>query len=229
MSRGIFITATGTDAGKTYVTALIVKKLAQSGLNAGYYKAALSGAICVNNKLIPGDAEYVRTTSGITQPTEQMVSYVYKNAVSPHLAAKSEGNPVEAEKVKRDFSNICNTYNYVTVEGSGGIVCPIRYEKENIIFLEDIIKLLKLPVLLIADAGLGTINYVVTSCEYIKSKNIKIQGIILNNYDETNPMHVDNKFMIEEITNIPIVATVEKNAKDINIDIDSLKKLYVEI
>ena len=44
MSKGIFITATGTDIGKTFVTALIVKKLRDAGLNAGYYKAALSGA-----------------------------------------------------------------------------------------------------------------------------------------------------------------------------------------
>ena len=44
MSKGIFITATGTDMGKTYITALIVKKRAESGVNAGYYKAALSGA-----------------------------------------------------------------------------------------------------------------------------------------------------------------------------------------
>ena len=44
MSKGIFITATGTDAGKTYVTALIVKALHQAGLSAGYYKAALSSA-----------------------------------------------------------------------------------------------------------------------------------------------------------------------------------------
>ena len=60
MSKGLFITATGTDVGKTYATALLVKKLVQAGLKAGYYKAALSGAEYRDGVLVPGDADYVR-------------------------------------------------------------------------------------------------------------------------------------------------------------------------
>lgn len=55
MAKGLFVTGTGTDVGKTYVTALIVKKLREAGLNAGYYKAALSGAERVDGHLVPGD------------------------------------------------------------------------------------------------------------------------------------------------------------------------------
>ena len=65
MSKGLFVSATGTDVGKTYVTALLVKKLVQSGLAAGYYKAALSGAECQNGQLVPGDADYVRRVAGL--------------------------------------------------------------------------------------------------------------------------------------------------------------------
>ncbi len=43
MPKGLFVTATNTEVGKTYVTALLVKKLREAGLNAGYYKAVLSG------------------------------------------------------------------------------------------------------------------------------------------------------------------------------------------
>ena len=50
MTKGIFITATGTDVGKTYVSALIVKKLRELGINCGYYKPALSGAEFINGK-----------------------------------------------------------------------------------------------------------------------------------------------------------------------------------
>ena len=56
MAKGIFVTGTGTDVGKTYVTALIVKKLADAGIHAGYYKAALSGAESIEES----DAGYVR-------------------------------------------------------------------------------------------------------------------------------------------------------------------------
>ena len=65
MGKGIFITATGTDVGKTYVTGLLVKKLREAGLNAGYYKAALSGAEITPEGLLPGDADFVRRMAGL--------------------------------------------------------------------------------------------------------------------------------------------------------------------
>lgn len=96
MSRNIFIAGTGTDVGKTFVSGLIVKKLAESGCNVGYFKAAVSGnERAADGSLVPGDAVHVKTTSGISQLVEQMCPYVYQMAVSPHLAAKIEGNPVD--------------------------------------------------------------------------------------------------------------------------------------
>ncbi|MCC8169750.1 MAG: dethiobiotin synthase [Oscillospiraceae bacterium] len=226
MSKGIFITATGTDVGKTYVTGLIVKKLVQNGINAGYYKAALSGAENVNGTLIPGDADFVRKTAGLkTMPT---VSYIYKNAVSPHLAAKIEGNPVELSIVKSDFTAEAEKYDYITVEGSGGIICPIRYDEQKI-FLEDIIKSLGLSALIVADAGLGTINSVVLTVEYMRSRNIKINGIIFNNFHKGNVMEEDNLKMTEEITGIKVIAAVSENSENLDIDINSLLSLYEEV
>ncbi len=229
MSKGIFITATGTDVGKTYVTALIIKKLIECGVKAGYYKAALSGAEERDGVLVPGDAEYVKTVSGINQSLNKMVSYVYKNAVSPHLAANIEGNPVELEKIKDDYKSLQNEYDYITVEGSGGIVCPIRVDDKEQIMLEDIVKLLNLSVLIVADGGLGTINSVMQTCEYIKSKGIPIKGIILNNFDKTSIMHRDNKSMIKSLTGVSVIAEVEHGCKDINIDTDRLMSVYDEI
>ena len=67
MTKGLFISATGTDVGKTYVTALLVKALRQAGYEAGYYKAALSGAVPDGQSLVPGDAQYVCQTAGIPE------------------------------------------------------------------------------------------------------------------------------------------------------------------
>ncbi|MBQ3943095.1 MAG: AAA family ATPase, partial [Elusimicrobia bacterium] len=89
MSKGLFITGTGTDIGKTYVTGLILKKLRGSGRNAAYFKAAMSGnERDLSGSLIPGDAVHVKTVSGIDQPLSEMCPYVYRTAVSPHLASK---------------------------------------------------------------------------------------------------------------------------------------------
>lgn len=225
MSKKIFITATGTDIGKTFVTALIVKKLRDAGYNAGYYKAALSGADVTENGLIPGDAYYVNKIANINEKMDNLVSYIYKEAVSPHLASKIEGNPVEMNKVVEDFNNALSKYDYLTMEGSGGIVCPIRYDHIKIL-LEDIIKELGLSTLIIADAGLGTINNVVLTVEYLKNRNISIKGIILNRYCENNLLHEDNKKMIEMITKIPVIAVVKENDKELIININKLLEIY---
>ncbi|MCI7804828.1 MAG: dethiobiotin synthase [Oscillospiraceae bacterium] len=220
MSKGIFVTATGTDVGKTYVTALIVKKLRESGLNAGYYKAALSGADCIADS----DAGYVNKTANINQEENTLISYLYKNAVSPHLAAKIEGEPVDLEKVKADYEKVCQTYDYVTAEGSGGIICPIRWDNKHIL-LEDIIKLLGVPAVVIAESGLGTINSTVLTTEYLKARGIPVKGIILNNYTGSK-MQEDNLEMIEEISGFPVIACVKPDDKDIDIDSSFLAGLY---
>lgn len=225
MSKGIFITATGTDIGKTYVTALIVKKLRDAGLNAGYYKAALSGAEETSAGLLPGDADYVARISGIQEKSENLVSYIYKEAVSPHLAALREGNPVDMRKVEADFQNALARYDYVTMEGSGGIICPIRWDDEHIL-LEDIIKRLGLETLVISNAALGSINACALTIYYLQQHGIAVRGIILNDYDDSDFMQRDNRKMIEEITGIPVITCVKKNDVDLDINAEKLKELY---
>ena len=73
MSKAVFITGTGTDIGKTYLSGLIVKKLAQAGKNPAYYKAAMSGNDRrADGSLIPGDALFVKEMSGISQSLDDI-------------------------------------------------------------------------------------------------------------------------------------------------------------
>lgn len=226
MSKGIFITATGTDVGKTYVTGLLVKKLRDAGLNAGYYKAALSGAEeQPDGSWLPGDAAFVAQTAGIPAKPEELVSYIYKTAVSPHLAALREGHPVEMSKIVRDYQASLAKYDYVTMEGSGGIICPIRWDEQHIL-LEDIIKELGLGTLVISTAALGSINACVLTIYYLQQHGIPVRGIILNNYDGEDFMQADNKRMIEEISGVPVIAAVKPNAKELDIDVKFLQSLY---
>lgn len=226
MGKALFITGTGTDIGKTYVTALIVKKLREAGLDGGYYKAALSGAIPDSaGKLLPGDALCVNRVAGLGEQTEHLVTYVYRDAVSPHLAAKINHLPIDLDRVKADFARAKARHDYLTMEGSGGIICPIRWDEEHIL-LEDIIKKLDLGVLVISNAALGSINNCVLTISYLKQKNIPVRGIILNNYDGSNFMQADNKRMMEEITAVPVLACVPPNASELDIDVEVLKGLY---
>ena len=228
MSKKLFITGTGTDVGKTYVTGLLIKKLKELGKSAAYYKAAMSGNDRDGEgKLIPGDSVFVKNMSGITQPTEDMCPYVYEHAYSPHLASRLEGNPVKMDVVKAGFQKVCGAYDYVTVEGSGGIRCPICFDEADI-QLEDIVRELGLSSLIVADAGLGTINGVVLTVEYMRQKGLPLQGLIFNHYHKGNVMEEDNLAMCRHITGLPIVACVEDGACELNIEEEVLLSLYKE-
>ena len=226
MSKNLFITGTGTDIGKTYVTGLMIKKLQESGLKAAYYKAAMSGNDRrEDGSLIPGDAVRVKNMSGISQPPEEMCPYVYENAYSPHLASRLEGNPVQPEVVKAGFEKVAAEYHYVTMEGSGGILCPICFDEQKIM-LEDVITMLDLSCLLIADAGLGTINQVVLTWFYMKARNIPVKGIIFNHFHRGDIMEEDNLRMCEYMTGLKVLACVADGDTQLNMELSELTALY---
>lgn len=229
MSKALFVTGTGTDTGKTYITGLIVKKLQEAKKNPAYYKAAMSG----NDRrpdgtLIPGDALAVQTMSGIDQSLTSMCPYVYEHAYSPHLASRLEGNPVVMDVVTHGFADATAVYDYVTVEGSGGILCPICFDEARI-QLEDVVKELHLSSILIADAGLGTINSVVLTAEYMKTHGLPLKGIIFNHYHPGDVMEDDNIFMCEHMTGLPTLAKVQDGDTELDMNIDALCALYDEV
>lgn len=218
MNKGYFVTATGTDVGKTFVTALLVKKWRDSGIDAGYYKAALSGAELRNGKWVAGDADYVKRIANLSDTQEQLVSYVYKEAVSPHLAARKEGNPVELAKVKADFEAACARHEFIFAEGSGGIICPIRYDDQKV-FLEDIIKTVKFPILVVTTAALGSINACVLTVEYARSRGLDIRGLIVNRYGSSGNLEMedDNIRMMQDLTGLEILAKVKDGDADLGV------------
>ena len=226
MGKGIFVTGTGTDVGKTYVTGLIIKKIKENGMTPGYFKAAMSGNEREEDgTLIPDDALWVKNVSGISQSVEEMCPYVYEHAYSPHLASRLEGNHVEMAAVLDNYRKVKEKYDYITVEGSGGILCPICFDEARI-GLTDIIDEMELDCILVADAGLGTINSVVLTYEYMKNRNMNIKGMIFNHYIADNIMHEDNIRMCEYMTGLPTLAKVSMGDVDLNIDIAELISLY---
>jgi dethiobiotin synthase len=226
MSKNLFIAGTGTDVGKTFVTGLIVKKLYQSGRSAAYFKAAASGNLrSSDGTLIFGDGLSIKNSTGISQSLKSMCPYVYEAAVSPHFASQLEGNPVKIEFVKSCFERLSQEYEYITVEGSGGILCPLCID-EKCTQLEDIIKTLNLSCLIVADAGLGTINAVGLTAFYMRERNIPIKGIIFNRFHSGNAMEEDNLKMCEAITGLRVIACVGDGDTEININADTLASLY---
>ncbi|SHL02586.1 dethiobiotin synthetase [Selenomonas ruminantium] len=215
MSRNLFVTGTGTEIGKTYVAGLIVKTLHDAGMDVAYYKAAMSG----NDRrpdgtLIPGDALFVKEFAQLSQSLASMCPYVYENAVSPHLASRIEGHPVRMEVVEETFHAVSRKHDYVVVEGSGGITCPISWDEERI-QLEDIVRKLQLPSIMVADAGLGTINSVVLTYAYMKQKELPLKGIFFNNFHRGDVMEEDNRRMCEKMTGLPVLSCIAKGDNEL--------------
>ena len=91
--------------------------------------AAVSGNEVANGQPVPGDVLYVKTVAGLSQDIENMVAHVYEHAYSPHLTAKLEGNPVCYESVMACFKKCQKEHEFVVAEGSGGILCSLRFLK----------------------------------------------------------------------------------------------------
>ena len=222
--KGLYILGTGTDVGKTYITALWLKALREAGHDVAYYKAAVSGAPSITES----DAGYVKQVAGLSQADETLLSYVFDEAVSPHLAARHEGKVIDRTVVNKNFCHVARAHAYTTVEGSGGIICPLHVTDTELYMLEDVVKDLNLPTIVVATAALGTINSTVLTIHYLQSKGIPVKGIIVNQYTG-NPMEEDNCVMIERLTGILVLDRVGPGQTSLHMDVDAMLSCYEEI
>lgn len=211
MARAVFITGTGTDIGKTYVAGLLTKQMREQGYNCGYYKAAVSGA----ETAAVSDAGYVRQVAGLEQSAEALLSYCYPAAVSPHLAARQAGNPIRWDKIRADYQAASQTVDYLVMEGSGGIICPLRWDEQGKLMLEQLVLDFDLAVIIVADAGLGTINATGLTISYLRARGIGIRGVILNRFEDCI-LHRDNAIMIEALGQVSIIGYVGQAADRID-------------
>ena len=222
--KGLYILGTGTDVGKTYITALWLKRLREAGHDVAYYKAAVSGAPSITES----DAGYVKEVAGLSQADETLLSYVFDEAVSPHLAARHEGKVIDRTVVNKNFCHVARAHAYTTVEGSGGIICPLYVTDTELYMLEDVVKDLNIPTIVVATAALGTINSTVLTIHYLQSKGIPVKGIIVNHYTG-NPMEEDNCVMMERLTGVPVLDRVGPGQTSLHMDVDAMLSCYEDI
>jgi dethiobiotin synthetase len=150
--KAVFIAGTDTGAGKTYVTRLLADYFTAKG-----YKVAVQ--------------KWVET--GVKR---SRAVYAFKLPASPHLAAKSEGRVISVGRIKREFMLLTRSAEIVIVEGTGGLMVPVAGGK----LLIDIVKELKIPVLLVAANRIGAINHTLLSIEALRARNMRVLGLIFN-------------------------------------------------
>ncbi|MED4780301.1 dethiobiotin synthase [Brevibacillus choshinensis] len=203
---GLFIAGTDTGVGKTIVTAGLAAALREEGLKAGVWKPVMSGALANE---VGSDAYQLHSISGVEDLPEEIAPLVFPEPLTPLLAAKVAGQELTMEQVLRGGKILKERHHYLLVEGAGGLAVPLT-ETEMMI---DVAVQLGLPLLLVARAGLGTINHTLLSIWYAREKGVPVAGVILN---EAKTDHTDdasiatNASMIERYGEIPVWGKVPR-------------------
>jgi dethiobiotin synthetase len=198
MHKGIFVTATDTEVGKTYVSCKIAEILKKSSINTGVFKPVSTGD--------RNDAKALIKAAKIDENPETVTPVFFKNPISPYgaslLERKAFDRIFDLKKINDAFKYFLNKYEFTVVEGVGGILVPL---KQNF-FVSDLIKNFNLPVIVVARFGLGTLNHTLLTIEKLKRDRQKILGVILNGKKNNNDISVkSNASIIKKITKLPVL------------------------
>lgn len=195
MNRGLLITATGTDVGKTLVTTGLIRQCLARGIDAMVMKPVQTGA-CRDESgaWIAPDVETVCGGSGLRIAPEEFADvcpYVYEPACSPHLAARMAGEQISTDRIVAGARRLLERHGLLVVETAGGILVPLNDGQTTI----DLAAALAMPVLLVGHSGLGTLNQVLLSLEAMRAKKLKVLGVVLN---DRQPVPSGGRFIRED-------------------------------
>jgi dethiobiotin synthetase len=216
-SRGLFITGTDTNVGKTHVTCLIARQLIAAGIVTAAYKPVCSGAVKKQSALSPGsnDVEWedlVRLSAATNGKwsDETICPQRFFAPLAPPIAAKMEGRIVDFQLLV-DGARKFPDAEVLLVEGAGGWLSPLTESAT----VADLAQELKLPILIVARAGLGTINHTLLTIESVRARGLPIAGIVLN---EVVPAGEDISFQtngneIQSRGGAPVLGIVHHGAK----------------
>jgi dethiobiotin synthetase len=203
----VFVTATDTGAGKTVVTGLLARYISEQGHDVITQKWIQTG-----NGDFPEDiATHLKFMNLKKNDVETYLSlvcpYVFKYPSSPHLAAKLEKRKINVAVIKKSFSSLAKQKDCVVVEGLGGCLVPLNQKKLVI----DIAYELNLPVLVVVGNKLGAINHAILTIEAIRSRGLKLLGLVFNDLSESRDIILkDNPKIIKVLTGEKILGHLPK-------------------
>ena len=188
-TKNYFVTAIGTDSGKSFVSTYLCETF---GFN--YWKPIQAGTEETDTNTLKSNLK----RQDITFFPE---TYSLKTPMSPHEAAKIDGVTIDLEEF-----NLPKSEKGIIIEGAGGVLVPIN-DKET---LSDLIKKLNVPVILVVNFYLGSINHTLLTISHLISQKIPIEGIIYNGTPTLSSVDIINKTY-----NIPVIGyTTQINSID---------------
>jgi len=213
MKAGYFITGTDTGVGKTIVTSAILRSFIKKGLKVGAMKAIETGCLNKDGILLPSDGMLLRDMAEMNDSLDLITPIKLENPLSPLVASRIEETEVDIERILRAFETLRKKYDYLLVEGVGGLMVPLNKEekkKSMFYFVRDLIKDMGLPVILVTRPTLGTINHTLLTLEALKNKKISVKGYIINFSEpaKNDIAEKTNPQVLKELVDVPCLGVL---------------------
>src|SRR5687768_12772777 len=192
---GLFVTATDTDVGKTVVAGAIANHFFRRGKRVAVLKPVATGCVSRREGLVSEDAEFLASCADVRFPLDVICPVRYREPLAPAVAADRAKEPVEWEAVNRSIRIMSAQSDVMIVEGVGGVMVPLDAQHTVL----DLAKSLRLPAVVVARAGLGTINHTLLTVEALRRAGVALAGVVINRYppdtppaaEETNPRYIE--------------------------------------
>jgi dethiobiotin synthetase len=190
--RGVFVTGTGTEVGKTVVAAVIARSHAAAGERVAVFKPAVSGL----DEGGEPDHTLLRRSAGSSQSDDEIAPYRYGPPVSPHLGAELAGETIERERLLDAAREAAHDADFLVCEGVGGVLVPLTLGY----LVRDLARDLALPIVIAAAPGLGTINHTLMAVECARAVGLEVTAVVLTPWpNEPGVVETSNREAIERI------------------------------
>lgn len=230
-----FITGTDTEVGKTYVTCQLLNAAQRLSLRAIGYKPIAAGCELVNGEWVNEDALNIQKASakirvgeviedvgglkadseniksGQTLPLCQINPIALKPAIAPHIAALEEGVTLTFDKIAQGL-DLLKTYqpDLLLMEGAGGWRLPLTVGDEYTptYYLSDVVKSLKMDVILVVGMRLGCLNHALLTAEAIRADGLAIKGWVANDVTGNMTRYQENLYSLKAMLPEPLLAEI---------------------
>ena len=195
--RGLFVTGTDTEVGKSVVAASICAALAAAGRRVAAFKPVVTGLDEEPGEL-GRDHELLASVANAGQSPEDVAPYRFGPPVSPHLAAQLAGITIEPT----ELAAAAREHELLVCEGVGGLLVPITTGY----LVRDLAIDLHLPLVIASRPGLGTINHTLLTIEAARAGGLDVAAVVMTPWpEEPTPMQRSNRETIERLGDVSVV------------------------
>src|SRR3954449_1834267 len=194
--RGVFVTGTDTEVGKTVLSAVICVAAAAPGIEVAAFKPVVTGLDEPASAPWPRDHELLAQVANSGQSAHDVAPYLFGPPVSPHYAAELAGSAIEPPLLL----DVARSHELVIAEGVGGLMVPLTPGY----LVRDLAVDLGLPLVVAARAGLGTINHTLLTLEAARAAGLRVAAVVTPWPERPEPIERSNRDTVERLGGVPV-------------------------